>query len=98
MLVPTFHTPRLILRELVEFDAAPYERYFVDYNFIITLVSLIRWPYPKGGVLEHLKSQILPNQGNNKWVWAVTLKEKPDELIGALISGAKAIRRTGDFG
>ena len=84
MLVPTFHTPRLVLRELVESDAAAYEKYFVDYNVIRTLVSLVPWPYPKGGVLEYLKSQVLPNQGNDKWVWAVTLKENPDELIGAV--------------
>jgi len=82
--VPTFQTSRLILRELVEADATAYEKYFVDYNVIRTLTSLVPWPYPKGGVLEYIKTQILPNQGDDKWVWAITLKDNPDELIGVV--------------
>jgi ribosomal-protein-alanine N-acetyltransferase len=84
MPIPTFYTPRLVLRELVESDAAAYERYFVDYNVVRTLASVVPWPYPKGGVLEFLRTRVLPNQGKDKWVWAITLKEKPDELIGVV--------------
>ncbi len=82
--VPTFHTSRLTLRELVEADAVAYERYFADYNVIRTMASSVPWPYPTGGVLTYLHSEILPKQGNDKWVWAITEKENPAELIGAV--------------
>lgn len=82
--LPTFHTRRLTLRELVESDAPAYERYFVDYNVVRTLTALVPWPYPKGGILEYLRTQVLPNQGKDKWVWAITLKEHPEELIGVV--------------
>lgn len=82
--IPTFETSRLILRELVEADATAYEKYFVDYNVIRTLTSLVPWPYPSGGVLEYIKTHVLPKQGNDKWVWAITLKENTSELIGAV--------------
>jgi len=74
----------MILRELVEADAPAYEKYFVDYNVIRTLTALVPWPYPKGGVLEYLKTQVISKQGNDKWVWAITLKDNPEELIGVV--------------
>jgi RimJ/RimL family protein N-acetyltransferase len=82
--VPTFYTTRLILRELVEADAQNYEKHFVDYNVIRTLTALVPWPYPEGGVLEYLKTQVLPKQGDDKWVWAINLNDSPNELIGAI--------------
>ncbi len=82
--VPTLKTSRLILRELVESDAPAYERYFVDYNVVRYLTSLVPWPYPPNGVLGYIRTQILPKQGNGKWVWAITLKENPLELIGVV--------------
>ena len=82
--IPTFHTPRLTLRELVESDAPAYEKYFVDYEVIRTLHAVVPWPYPSGGVLEFIRTKLLPHQGNNKWVWAITLKENPSELIGVV--------------
>lgn len=82
--VPTFDTPRLILREVIEADALSWEKYFVDYRVVRTLASLVPWPYPAGGILEYLKTQILPKQGHDKWVWAINLKEAPNELIGVV--------------
>jgi len=84
MKIPTFQTARLILRELVETDAAAYERHFVDYNVIRNLTALVPWPYPKDGVIEYLRTYVIPNQGQDKWVWAIALKESPGELIGAI--------------
>ncbi len=84
MIVPTFQTARLTLRELVREDAIAYEKHFVDYNVVRTLTALIPWPYPKGGVVDYLATQVLPKQGKDKWVWAITLKENPTELIGAV--------------
>lgn len=82
--IPTFHTPRLILREVVESDVPAYEKYFVDYHVIRTLTALVPWPFPAGGVLEYLNAQVFPKQGNDKWVWAITLKEDSSELIGVV--------------
>lgn len=84
MSIPTFHTPRLTLREIVKTDTIAYEKYFIDYNVIRTLTWLVPWPYPEGGVLEHLENQVFPKQGKDKWVWAITLKENPAELIGVV--------------
>ena len=82
--VPTFHTARLVLRELCEADASSYEKYFVDYNVVRFLTARVPWPYPQGGVLEYIRTQILPKQGDGKWVWAITLKDNPAELIGVV--------------
>jgi ribosomal-protein-alanine N-acetyltransferase len=82
--IPTFHTPRLILREVVESDVPAYEKYFIDYNVVRTLTYLVPWPFPPGGVLEYLRTRVFPFQGNDKWVWAMTLKEDPTELIGTV--------------
>jgi [ribosomal protein S5]-alanine N-acetyltransferase len=82
--VPIFQTPRLILRELVETDAPAYEKYFIDYKVIRSLAAAVPWPYPKGAALDFIKTQILPKQGNDKWVWAITLREDSSELIGVI--------------
>ena len=82
--VPTFETKRLLLRELVEADAPAYERYFVDYEVIRHLAGSVPWPYPDDGVTNYIRSDIIPEQGRERWVWAITQKEKPSELIGAI--------------
>ena len=81
---PTFATARLVLRELSLSDAPAYERHFVDYEVIRNLSSAVPWPYPEGGVLEYIRDNVVPNQGLDRWVWAIALKESPSELIGAV--------------
>lgn len=81
---PVFHTARLTLRPVEEGDVPAYQKYFVDYNVIRTLSAIVPWPYPADGVLQYVRTQILPHQGKDKWVWAITLKEKPEELIGVV--------------
>ncbi len=82
--VPTFETNRLILRELVESDAPSYQEQFVDYEVIRHLTASVPWPYPQDGVLNYLRSDVIPNQGKDRWVWAITLKENPAEVIGSV--------------
>jgi ribosomal-protein-alanine N-acetyltransferase len=82
--VPTFETERLLLRELVEADAPAYERYFVDYEVIRHLAGSVPWPYPDDGVTNYIRSDIIPEQGRERWVWAITRKENPSELIGVI--------------
>src|SRR3974377_1712917 len=84
MPLPTFHTSRLILREITLEDVPAYTRHFVDYEVISNLARLVPWPYPENGVREYLQTFVLPHQGKDKWVWAITEKDAPGELIGAV--------------
>lgn len=79
-----FETERLILKAVTESDTASYEKHFVDYEVIRHLSSAIPWPYPKNGVSDFIKNSIVPNQGKDKWVWGIYLKEAPNELIGVV--------------
>ena len=91
MIIPEFETQRLILREITEADVPSYEKHFVDYEVISQLNDAVPWPYPKGGVLEYIRTQIIPHQGSDRWVWAISLKQFPDEVIGAI-----ELRRKGE--
>lgn len=82
--LPEFQTKRLILRAVQESDAESWQKYFDDYEVIRNLSAFVPWPYPKDGVITFLKNQILPQQGINRWVWGIFLKENPDELIGCV--------------
>lgn len=83
MNVPSFTTSRLELRPVTLEDAPAYERHFVDYEVIRHLSSAVPWPYPKGGIVEFLKSK-LTVQGHDEWMWGIFLKEEPAELIGVV--------------
>jgi RimJ/RimL family protein N-acetyltransferase/predicted nucleotidyltransferase len=82
--VPTFYTDRLILKAVRIQDTPSYKKYFVNYAVISQLSSSVPWPYPDDGVEWFLNNVILPNQGKDRWVWGIFLKEKPDELIGVV--------------
>lgn len=82
--LPVFETTRLILRDITERDAPAYERHFIDYDVIGTMSHLVPWPYPENGVLEYIRSAIIPSQCVNQWFWGIFLKSAPDELIGAI--------------
>jgi RimJ/RimL family protein N-acetyltransferase len=82
--LPVFETARLILRDITERDAPAYERHFVDYEVIRTMSHIVPWPYPEGGVLEHIRTDVIPRQCKDQWAWAICLRSAPDELIGAI--------------
>jgi RimJ/RimL family protein N-acetyltransferase len=82
--VPTLETERLVLRQLVESDAPSYQKHFVNWEVVKTLAKGLPWPYPEGGALDYIKNFVTPYQGKDKWVWAITLKEDPSELVGAI--------------
>lgn len=82
--LPVFETERLILRGVTQADAPAYQKHFVDYEIISPLSSMVPWPYPENGAEDFIRSQILPRQGIDKWVWGIFLKENPDELIGVV--------------
>ncbi len=73
--VLTFKTERLILKAMTEEDAPSYETYFVDYEVVSQLTNNIPWPYPKNGVLNYIKEEIIPKQNKDKWTWGIFLKK-----------------------
>jgi RimJ/RimL family protein N-acetyltransferase len=81
--LPVFETTRLTLRDITERDAPAYERYFLDYEVIGTMSHIVPWPYPENGVLQHIRTAVIPNQCMDQWVWGICLKSAP-ELIGAI--------------
>lgn len=83
ILPPEFTTQRLVLKAVTEADIPAYEKHFIDYEVIRHLSSVVSWPYPKMGVGEFVKS-FLPKQGNDKWVWGIFIKDRPEELIGVV--------------
>ncbi len=82
--VPSLETERLLLRGVRLDDAPSYEKHFVDYEVISQLASVVPWPYPNGGVLDHIKTVILPAQGKSRRFWGIFLKIRPEELIGGI--------------
>lgn len=80
----TLTSERLILRPVEDSDLPSYEKHFVDYEVIRHLSAIVPWPYPENGVRDFLENVIKPNQGKNKWVWGIFLKENPAELIGII--------------
>lgn len=84
MNLPTFTTKRLFLTEVTREDIPSYKKHFVNYEIIKQLSSTVPWPYPNDGVEWFVNNQIIPNQGNDKWVWGIHLKTNPDELIGVI--------------
>ncbi|MDX9719355.1 MAG: GNAT family N-acetyltransferase [Myxococcota bacterium] len=89
--IPIFETERLFLAPPRLEDAEAYTRHFVDWEVIAPLSAVVPWPYPEGGVELHLRTQILPHLGQNRWAWGLFLKQTlaspldpRRELIGAV--------------
>jgi RimJ/RimL family protein N-acetyltransferase len=82
--LPVFETKRLRLRGVLPCDIESYTRSFVDFAVIGELSAAVPWPYPEGGVADHVNNVIIPNQGNGRWVWGIFLKTDPHELIGGV--------------
>jgi [ribosomal protein S5]-alanine N-acetyltransferase len=80
--IPTFTTKRLSLRPVNKADIPAYTRYFVDYEVIRHLSAAVPWPYPENGVADYILNRLLPQQGHDRWAWAITLQPNPAKLIG----------------
>lgn len=78
-------TQRLILRPLQLDDAAQIQQIFPRWEVVRYLVNRVPWPYPADGALSYLRDVALPAIAReNQWTWTLRLKEKPDQLIGAI--------------
>jgi RimJ/RimL family protein N-acetyltransferase len=82
--IPSFETERLLLRGVTEPDTPSYEKHFVDWDIISHLARAVPWPYPPGAVRSFITTEILPQQGKDKWVWGLFRREVPAELIGVI--------------
>ena len=82
-MIPALETARLILRGVTAADAPDLQRHVDDYEVIRTLDLRVPWPYPEDGA-RHFVDSVLPEQGRDRWVWALRLKAAPDEAIGIL--------------
>ena len=82
--IPTLQTKRLMLRGINLEDATSYQHHFADYQVIRYLSAVVPWPYPSNGVVEYIKSEILPKQGKDHWFWGIFLLENTSELIGGV--------------
>jgi [ribosomal protein S5]-alanine N-acetyltransferase len=84
MELPEFETDRLFMRGVRLDDSESYEKSFANYEVIQHLSHHVPWPYPKGAVRDFLKEMILPDQGIKRWLWAIFLKDKRDDVIGCV--------------
>jgi RimJ/RimL family protein N-acetyltransferase len=82
MPIPTLETSRLLLRGITEADAPAYERHFADWEVIGQLGAAVPWPYQPGAALDFIRNRILPEQGNDVWLWGIYRKAAPQEVIG----------------
>jgi [ribosomal protein S5]-alanine N-acetyltransferase len=82
--VPTLLTERLALRAVTEADMDAYQRHFVDYEVIRHLSARVPWPYPEAGIADFIRGEILPEQGRDRWVWGLHVRQNDSGLIGVV--------------
>ena len=83
-MLPSFETPRLILREVTRDDIPSYQKNFSDYEVIRHLSTAVPWPFPENGVQDFLEKFIFSHQGQTDWLWGIFEKKNPDEVIGVV--------------
>ena len=85
METPILKTKDLTLRPIKLDDALAIQKYFDNWNIIKNLTKEVPWPYPKDGAESFLKEKALPSMDKGEaLIWAITFKQKPDDLIGII--------------
>ncbi|MBP2295926.1 GNAT family N-acetyltransferase [Azospirillum rugosum] len=78
-------TARLLLRPLVLEDAPAIQRHFPHWEIVRFVNGRVPWPYPADGALTYLRDIALPAMARGEeWHWSIRLKDRPDDLIGAI--------------
>src|SRR5579862_7288921 len=78
-------TERLVLRPLELADAAQIQEVFPRWEVVRYLLSRVPWPYPADGALNYVRDVALPAIAReNQWTWTLRLKQKPEQVIGAI--------------
>jgi [ribosomal protein S5]-alanine N-acetyltransferase len=84
-MTPTLETRRLILRPLTLDDAPAAQRLFPHWEIVRFLGPRVPWPYPDDGSLAFFRDVALPAvERGEQWIWAITLKDGPDHMIGVI--------------
>ena len=83
MKIPTLETQRLILRQISLDDAPALQEYFNNWNIIKFLSTRAPWPYPDDGVVDFIKTLVIPEQKKGKSAhW--TIHHRDDGPIGLI--------------
>ena len=80
-LPPVLETERLTLRPMRLADAPAIQRHFNDWEVVRHLNGQVPWPYPDDGAETHIRTSL---ENRDRYYWAITLKEAPDEAIGLI--------------
>ena len=84
-MTPTLYTSRLILRPLQLSDAEQIQALFPHWEIVQYLSAKVPWPYPPDGAYKFCRDLALPAMARgNEWHWVLCLKEKPEQIIGAI--------------
>jgi [ribosomal protein S5]-alanine N-acetyltransferase len=81
---PVLHTARLTLRPLRVEDTETIQRRLPRWEIVRDLAAVVPWPYPEDGATTFMAMTLEAMSAGEKCVWAITLNERTDELIGII--------------
>ena len=81
---PVLETERLVLRPIRESDTAAVQRQFDDWEVVRYLTDHIPWPYPADGAAQNMVATLREDAEREQHLWAITRKDRGDELIGRI--------------
>jgi RimJ/RimL family protein N-acetyltransferase len=82
---PVLESARLCLRPVRAEDAPVIQRRFAQWEVVRDLsAEHVPWPYPDDGAETHLAKMLPRMRKREKFMWALTVKDGDDELIGII--------------
>ena len=81
---PWLKTSRLVLRPLVQQDAAAIQRVFPQWEIVRYLAAHVPWPYPADAAASHVAECLAEMAERTKYHWVICLKRNPGSLIGKI--------------
>ena len=82
---PVLHSERLTLRPVEESDIATVQHEFGRWSIVQHLSMGVPWPYPDDGAHYWYHHNVKPKlKSREEAIWAITLRAKPDRLIGVI--------------
>jgi ribosomal-protein-alanine N-acetyltransferase len=81
---PVLHSERLTLRQIRLGDGAAMQRRFPQWDVVRWLSTRTPWPYPADGGETHARLCVERIEARTHLMWAITLKDGDDEMIGLM--------------
>jgi ribosomal-protein-alanine N-acetyltransferase len=81
---PVVQTARLTLRPLRVEDTSTIQRRFPRWEIVRDLAAVVPWPYPEDGATTFMTMTLEAMAAGERCVWAITLNERTDDLIGII--------------